>query len=89
MGYGYKNPYEELNYKTKVIENEAEIHLEEPFRDVFIWALLSLRFRIALLLWKRLKHPLSAALVAYKVINNQIDHTDNREKKEFYKPYAK
>ena len=89
MGYGYRNPYEELDYKTKVIEEEAEMHLEEPFRDLFIWALLSLRLRIALLIWKRLKHPLSAALVAYCVINKQINHTDNQENKELYKSYAK
>ncbi|RDD42199.1 Transient receptor potential cation channel subfamily M member 1 [Trichoplax sp. H2] len=88
MGYGYANPYDEIESKANVMSDMDDVHVQEPFRDLFIWALFSLRLRIALLIWKRLRHPTSAALVAYKILSNQADETYNQEEKEMYQSYA-
>ncbi|RDD42200.1 Transient receptor potential cation channel subfamily M member 3 [Trichoplax sp. H2] len=70
MDFGYKNPYEEVATYTSVEEflNAGKDSLD-PFRNLFLWAILTGKLELSFLFWKRIKTPLIAALVGYKVLH--------------------
>ena len=70
MDFGYKNPYEEVATYTSVNEiSSTGKDLSDPFRNLFLWSILTCKLELSFLFWKRIKTPLIAALVGYKVLN--------------------
>lgn len=58
---------ESLNGYTSP-RNEDIAYFRDPYRELFLWAVLTSRFKISVILWRKISYPTAGALVAANIL---------------------
>ncbi|RDD40890.1 Transient receptor potential cation channel subfamily M member 1 [Trichoplax sp. H2] len=69
LGHDYRNPYG-CHVETQGIDNTLNLQLQWPVRDLFLWSILTGRYNLSITIWKRLAHPIAAAIVASRLLQS-------------------
>ncbi|EDV28417.1 uncharacterized protein TRIADDRAFT_51314 [Trichoplax adhaerens] len=69
LGHDYRNPYG-CHVETQGIDNTLNLQLQWPVRDLFLWSILTGRYNLSIAIWKRLAHPIAAAIVASRLLQS-------------------
>ncbi|OXA57464.1 Transient receptor potential cation channel trpm [Folsomia candida] len=80
-----------LNYAGENTEAKKEVSLAHPFDDLFVWAVLSKRHALALLLWRHGQGGLTKSLIAIKLnkfISEQLVEKSNPNLAVDFQNYA-
>lgn len=68
LGHNFQN-----QYGDKVIDRNDDsivFYPRWPIRDLYIWSVLTGRFQLSIAIWKRLSHPLAAAIVTSRLLQS-------------------
>ena len=56
------------DYLNKKISNDDMPCFRDPYRELFLWAVLTSRFKISTILWRKISYPTAGALVAANIL---------------------
>lgn len=57
------------------IPHDEDTYFDDPCRELFLWAVLTDRYKLSLLLWKRVNYAIAGALVAANILLRMSEST--------------
>ncbi|RDD38233.1 Transient receptor potential cation channel subfamily M member 5 [Trichoplax sp. H2] len=87
MGHNYNNPY--IKYRARPLakdsgssidkidgNNNGSLPMNDPYNQLYLWAVLTGRDKLAVYLWEQLDYPIVAALIAAHLLLRMMEKVE-------------